>query len=734
MQKVPPISKRMSSRRSKIGVSIFLIALVWIVFGGTLGHDFVNYDDKTYVYGNSLVSAGITPHGLIQAFVDIQTGNWHPLTVISHMLDCQLYGLKAGGHHFTNVLLHTIAVLLLFLVLCDMTGVSRGVAGIGDAGRDQRSQLQRQSGLWRSASVAAVFAIHPLRVESVAWVAERKDVLSAVFFLLTLGAYVRYVRMPSIGRYVTMSILFACGLMSKPMLVTVPIVLLLLDYWPLERSPAFAKGQPAKVGGSPRRIRPSAEQKAEVRHGESVPWRIRSQQIKTRSWSMLVAEKIPLFALSIVSCVVTFLVQERSAGSIAQLPLTLRIENAVVSYVTYIWQMLWPANLAVFYPHPEDQLAIWQVCLAAAFLIAITVLVFALRKTRPYLLIGWLWYLLMLVPVIGIVEVGLQGHADRYTYLPQIGLYLAITWLVADLWVSLRYRTEILIAGAVIVIAALSACAWKQTTYWRNGETLWTRTLAVTKDNDVAHTNFGMLLTDRGQLDDALSHFQSALEIRSSSAHPHYDLSLALIHGDIGNALARKGELDEAIVHLRKAVELQPDYADAHYNLGTALFQKAQLDEAIAQWQIALSIHPNDAGTHTSLGNALVQKGLLRDAIAHYRSALEFSPDSVLPLNNLAWLLSVCPDPSVRNGAEAVQLAQKANQYSQDPIFIRTLAAAYAEAGRFDDAIETAQRASQRARGEGEPGLANRLEEDADLYRRHAPLRDSNLTNAQKNF
>lgn len=449
---------------------------------------------------------------------------------------------------------------------------------------------------------------------------------------------------------------------------------------------------------------------------------------------MLLAEKIPLFALSIVSCVVTFLLQEHSTGSIAQLPFTWRIENAVVSYVTYIWQMLWPANLAVFYPHPENQLAIWQVCLAAAFLIAITVLVFALRQTRPYLLVGWLWYLCMLVPVIGILEVGLQGHADRYTYLPQIGLYIIVSWGVADWSESWGRWREIRTHLGFVAVLLLAWCAWKQTAYWQNGETLWTRTLAVTKDNDVAHTNFGMLLTDRGQLDDALSHFQAALEIRSSSAHPHYDLSLALIHGDIGNALARKGELDEAIVHLRKAVELQPDYADAHYNLGTALFQKAQLDEAIAQWQIALSIHPNDAGTHTSLGNALVQKGLLRDAIAHYRSALEFSPDSVLPLNNLAWLLSVCPDPSVRNGAEAVQLAQKANQYSQNPIFIRTLAAAYAEAGQFDDAMETAQRASRRARGEGEPGLANRLEEDADLYRRRAPLRDSNLTNAQKNF
>jgi len=338
----------------------------------------------------------------------------------------------------------------------------------------------------------------------------------------------------------------------------------------------------------------------------------------------------------------------------------------------------------------------------------------------------------MLVPVIGIVEVGLHGHADRYTYLPQIGLYLAIAWLVADLSVSLRYRRQVLTATAMIIIAGLSACAWKQTSYWRNGEALWTRALAVTQDNDVAHTNLGMLLMERGQLDDALSHFQTALDIRSKTAHSHYDLSLALIHGDVGNALARKGEIDAAMIHLRKAVAFQPDYADAHYNLGTALFQKGQFDEAIVEWQTTLSIRPNDSGTHTSLGNALVQKGALREARDHFQTALKISPDSVLPLNNLAWMMATCPDASLRDGARAVEQARQANQYSEHEtaVFVRTLAAAYAEAGRFTDAIEAAQRALHIAMAQGDSALANQIYQDLGLYRANTPLRDSSLTNA----
>jgi protein O-mannosyl-transferase len=658
------------SLRSEAGRCLLLVALVWLVFGQTLTYDFVNYDDKTYVYGNAVVNTGLSAHGLVQAFTDTRTGNWHPLTIISHMLDCRFYDLRAGGHHFTNVILHTAAVLLLFFVLRGTTGA-----------------------VWRSAFVAALFAVHPLRVESVAWIAERKDVLSAFFFMLTILAYARYVRKPSAARYVTMSILLTCGLLSKAMLVTVPIVLLLLDYWPLKRI------------------------------------------TDSRSFGKVALEKIPLAVLSIVSAIITFLLQERSVGSIAQLPFSWRIQNAIVSYVVYIWQTFWPVRLAVFYPHPENRLPLGYVVTSAALLLAITAVVFRWRQRRPYLLVGWLWYLVMLLPVIGIVEVGLQGHADRYTYLPHIGLFLGATWLINDARIALKVPRTVLLTAATVVIVALAAVSWKQTASWRNSETLWTHTLAVTTDNDVAHTNFGMFLVERGQLDEALTHFETALQIRSSTAHAHYALTLALIQSAIGDVFARKDQLDEAIPHLRQAVELQPDYANGHYNLGTALFQKGLLDAAIEEWQKALAIQPDDAGAHTNLGNAFLQKAALREAIGHYERALLIAPDSTLALNNLGWVLATAPDPSVRNGARAIELAHKANELSgnANAVFARTLAAAYAETGHFPEAIEIAQRASQIAADEGKPTLAKRISEDADRYRSALPLRDQSLTNGQNN-
>src|SRR5438552_4813510 len=665
------------SRLAYFAVCGAIAVLIGIVFGQTLSHDFVNYDDKTYVYGNPLVSAGLSIHGLSRALVDTRTNNWHPLTLVSHMIDCQLYDLKAGGHHFTNVLLHTIAAVLLFFWLRNITGR-----------------------FWSSAFVTALFAIHPLRVESVAWIAERKDVLSAVFFFLTLGAYVRYTRARSFGRYLAMSILFACGLMSKPMLVTTPVVLLLLDYWPLDR------GQRSAVSGH---------------KPESVTWR------------RLVIEKLPLFGLSLGPAVVTLAMQVQSVGATAQLPFIWRFQNALVTYATYIWQIFWPANLAVFYPHPDDRLAWWQVALSAAFLIAITWIVFTLRRNRPYLLIGWLWYLVMLLPVIGIVEVGLQGHADRYTYLPHVGLYIALTWLAADVVRSLPRRKEILAALETALVIILTACAWKQTTYWRNSDTLWARALAVTADNDVALTNLGTSLMERGQLDQALSYFQRALAVRSQSEHRHYNLSLAIIHDSTGNVLAQKGRLSDAIAHFRQAIELRPDFPDAHYNLGTALFQKGDLDGAITEWRTMLSIHPYDAGAHTSLGNALVQKGLLGEAADHYEKALQSDPDAILPLNNLAWVMSTGPDDSLRNNEIAMKLAIKANQLSKEsnPVFIRTLAAAYAQAGQFEKAIETARRASEQANAQGAHDLAVQIREDVDLYQRRTPFRDPSLRNAR---
>ncbi len=645
-----------------------IVALIWIVFGQTLTHDFVNYDDKTYVYGNSLVSSGLTVHGIGQAFVDTYTKNWHPLTIISHMIDCQIFGLKAGGHHFTNVLFHTVAVLLLFLFLARA------------AGR-----------FWCAAFVSAIFAIHPLRVESVAWIAERKDVLSAVFFFLTLIAYARYVRTASLGRYAAVAALFLCGLMSKVMLVTTPAILLLLDYWPLDR----------------------------IRDLKSL-WR-------------LTIEKLPLIALSIACSAVTFILQIRTEESVGQLPLSWRLQNALVTCVTYIWQIFWPTNLAVFYPHPDDRLAFWQVGLAALFLVAVTWTVFAVRRRYPYLLVGWLWYLIMLLPVIGIIEVGLQGHADRYTYLPHIGLCIALTWLIADVSIAIRVPKQVVGTAAVTVVIVFATCAWKQTTYWKNSDSLWTHTLAVTENNDVALTNLGNAFLDRGQLDEALSYLQRALAIRSGSKDQHYNLSLAIIHDTIGNVLARIGRVDEALDHFRQAVDLRPDFPDAHYNLGMVLFRKGDLDGAIAQWRTTLSLHPNDPGTNTSLANALVQKGLFREAVAHYQVTLQSEPDSQLPLNNLAWVLSAAPDDSVRDGAAAVELALHLNQVTHDgnPFFIRTLAAAYAEAGQFEKAIEVGQTASGLAHAQGQHELAGKIEEETDRYRQHLPFRDPTLPNAQ---
>ena len=656
------------SRRTQLALCALIVALTWIVFGQTLGHDFVNYDDKTYVYGNALIQSGITLHSLSRAFVDTQTNNWHPLTLISHMIDFQIFDLKPGGHHFTNILLQTVAAMLLFVWLRNVTG-----------------------DFWRTAFVTALFAIHPLRVESVAWVAERKDVLSAVFFFLTLIAYTRYARRPTTGRYLTMSILFACGLMAKPMLVTTPAILLLLDYWPFK---LIADG---------------------------------------RSFWRLAIEKLPLFALSVGSSIVALALQVHSPTSVGQLPFLWRLENALASYVIYIWQIFWPANLAVFYPHPDDRLSFWQVLFAAAFLIVVTTIAYACRRTRPYLFVGWLWYLIMLLPVIGIIEVGLQGHADRYTYLPQVGLYSALTWLIVDLSASWPRQKEILATFAGVVLIALTFCAWKQTTYWRNSETLWRHTLAATTENDVANTNLGMVLSDRGQFDEALSHLHTALALRSRSEHRHYDLSVAIILDDIGEVLVHKGDLDQAIPYFRRSLEVKPDYPYSRYNLGTTLFKKGDVNGAIEEWQKVLSVQPGDPETLTNIGNAFALKQMLVEAIQHYENALQSDPESERASNNLAWILSTAPDPSFRDGAKAVELAKNANRISnnKNPFYIRTLATAYAEAGQFDAAIETASRAAEEADAQEQHDFAAQIREEMSLYQRHTPLRDPSLQNGQ---
>ena len=671
-----------ASRSRSITVIIYLLlaGISLAVFAQTIRYEFVNFDDDLYVYNAPGIQAGLTIKGIGHAFISQHARNWHPLTTLSHMLDCQLYRLNAAGHHATNIILHTIAVLLLFQVLRQMTGA-----------------------VWKSAIVAALFAVHPLHVESVAWISERKDVLSAFFFLLMLRVYGRYAHAPSTTRYLAVVVLYAAGLMSKPMLVSVPIVLLLLDYWPLRRLEQLS------LTTGKRKIAQSGNQGDVIRR--------------------LLLEKIPLLILSIGACTVTYILQKRTSGAIPPLPLLWRVQNAFASYAIYVWKTLWPTHLAVFYPHPNDTLAIWKVISAIVFLLAITASAIVFRKQRPYLFTGWFWYLVMLLPVIGLVQVGEQGHADRYTYLPHIGLFVLAVWLAADVIGVRRSRSQFAVAAAVVItiITALAWGAFVQTSNWRNSDTLWSHALAVTPNNDVAHNNLGYLCGYRGELDKAISHFETAARIRSGKRDAHYDLGSAFVQMNLADDLARKGRTDEAMVHYEEAIKLQPDYADAYYNRGNVLFAQGRTDEAIADWEKTLQIQPNDADAYTGLGNALLRKGSLREAIANYKKALALAPEDPHSRINVAWVLATASDASIRDGAKAVEFARKAVEISntEDPKFLRALAAAYAEAGRFSQAIEAAQRGMTKATAQSNFEIAHLLQDDIALYQIGLPLRQT---------
>jgi len=625
-----------------VGLCLALAAITFAVFGQTLRHDFVNFDDEDYVFGNPMVARGLTRQGIGWAFTHVHSANWHPLTSFSHMLDCQLYGLRPGGHHLTNVLLHTAAVLALFLVLRQMTGF-----------------------LWRSAFVAAVFAIHPLRVESVAWVAERKDVLSGLFFMLTIGAYVRYARRPWAGGcYGLLLLLFAMGLMCKPMLVTLPLVLRLLDYWPLQR---------------------------------------------TESAGKLWMEKLPLLALSAASCVATIAAQRGFIQTGGSFSLPYRLGNALVACMVYLGQMVWPVGLAVFYPCPRNALPAWEVPLAATLLAGLSALAFGLRRNQPWIWAGWLWYLIMLVPVLGIIQVGGQAHADRYTYLPQIGIYISVAWLAAEWRVS-----RMALGGLMIgVLGVLMVCAWQQTAYWQNSETLWTHTLAYTTDNNVAELNLGSAFLKKGQLDEAIAHFQKALEIKPDYADAHNNLGKALLqngqldeamaqfqkaldikpdhaeaHNNLGAALLKKGGVDEAILHDQEALQIRPDFVEAHVNLGNALLQKDRVDEAIAHYQKALEIEPGLAEAHYNLGVALRQRGSVDESITQFHQAMQLKPDDAASYNDLGTAL-------LQKGelGEAISQFKKALAIKPDYADASyNLALSFHKQGRMDEAIAQYQK------------------------------------------
>jgi protein O-mannosyl-transferase len=509
------------SRSTVAGLCVLLAMAVLLVFGRTVWYQFVCYDDDLYFDHNPHIQSGLTWCDVIWAFRTNYANNWHPLTWLSLMLDVELFGASPAGPHLTNVLLHAVNAMLLFLLLRRLTGAQ-----------------------WRSAFVAAVFAIHPLRVESVAWVAERKDVLSGLFFMLTLWAWACYAESQSRaeGResrakaasaldprlwtldYWLVLLFFALGLMSKPILVTVPFVLLLLDWWPL------------------RRFGPSTR-------------------------LHLVLEKLPFLALSLVSSLATVWAQQGEIVSAVKLPVAIRLCNAVVSYVTYLAQMFYPVRLAVFYPYSADEQLIGNAPLALVLLAGISAGVFMLRRKQSYLLVGWLWYLGMLVPAIGLVQVGAQAHADRYTYLPQIGVCIIAAWAVTDLLCSWRYGRRVLRMGAFGVMVALMTCSWKQTSYWRDSESLWTHTLACTSGNFVGHNNLGNVLADQGRYAGAVEHYLQALAIKPNYAEAHYNL---------GNALALQGRYAEAIGHFQQALQIRPDDVNARNSLDAALMLQAQ--------------------------------------------------------------------------------------------------------------------------------------------------------------
>jgi hypothetical protein len=505
MPTAPELINQREDHRLAVAVCVFLSVIVWVVFAQTLGHDFINFDDDKYVYENAEVSRGLTLDGFKWLLTHSHASLWHPLTTLSHMVDCQIYGLRPAGHHFTSVLLHNVAAVLLFLVLAQMTGR-----------------------VWPSAFVAAIFAIHPMRVESVAWVAERKDVLSGVFLMLTLAAYTRYARAPSVARYLTMSIFVICGLMSKATFVTVPIVLLLLDYWPLRRAKDFG------------------------------------------AWRRLVLEKVPLLAFAAAASAATIFAQTVTMATLEQLPLLPRLKNAAVSLLVYLRQMVWPADLAIFYPHPHDQLNMSLVIVSTVLVVAITFLALFIRRKRPYFFVGWFWFLVLVGPVLGIFQAGLQARADRFTYLPQIGITIALAWTIADSTQQWRHQRAILMSIASVIITALTACAWKQTTYWRDSISVWERALAVTSNNQTAHQNLAVALWDRGKISESRIHSRAADIIHAQTTLKDYPFDIST-RNDLGVLLIRSGDAAGAIQQWDVSLEIDSNDGNALNNLAWVL-------------------------------------------------------------------------------------------------------------------------------------------------------------------
>jgi len=705
----PPINPS-NPQRQTVLICLALALAVLATYGQLWDCDFVGFDDTTYVTSNDMVKQGLSWPGMVWAFTTLQAGFWHPLTWLSLMADSQFYGINPAGYHFTNLLLHLANSLLLFLLLQRMTKAR-----------------------WPSALAAALFALHPLHVESVAWVSERKDVLSTLFWMLALWAYVRYVEeitirkmnqglpgshefdsssVPSVVKsdiFCLLSlVLFALGLMAKPMLVTLPFVMLLLDYWPL------------------RRLRPPL-------------------------WP-LVAEKIPFFALAAASLVVGIMALRRGGAivSLAAMPFGARLANVPISYARYVGKTFWPADLAVLYPI-QLHWPLWKVACAGAFLALITAWAIWRARPQPYLVVGWFWFLGTLVPVIGLVQADSQVMADHYTYIPVIGLFIMVIWGVRE-W-SAFCPAPLLHWLAAVALAACLALTTRQVGYWKNSWQLFAHATAASDDNYLAYYSLGTYYAAAGQRAAAIRYLEQAVRTAPD---------FASAQNNLGRALFQEGRIDEALDHLTNAVSLNPAVPEFHYNLGNAFLAQGRVAEALDQFDLHVHLTPNDATAQFNFGRVLLDNGLAEDAIPHlqkalqinpnapdcacalgsaflqmgrareaigqYQKALQLRPDSMSAGANLAWILASNPDPSLRDGARAVALALRADQLAggQNPIILGTLAAAYAEVGKFSQAAATAQRALQLAGPRTNSPAAAALRAQIALYQSGSPFRDTN--------
>jgi protein O-mannosyl-transferase len=626
-------------KRKGIILALILVAATWAVYWPVKNHEFVNFDDNEYISENWVVQKGLNKESVVWAFTTAFPTYWHPLTWLSITADVELFGLDPGRHHLSNVFLHTINALLLFSLLIRMSGA-----------------------MWRSFFVALLFALHPLHVESVAWATARKDVLSTLFLFLTLLAYDGYTKKQTVKRYLLVLVPYGLGLMAKPMLVTLPLVLLLMDYWPLGRL-HFQEPPPSK-------------KKAKRSAAEG----------KNRSSALSLAyEKLPFLGLALIcTLVVSFL---RASGGEAFIdfetqPLALRIANALVSYVAYLGQAIWPMNLAPYYPFPVS-LPAWQVAGAGVLLALISLGAIRSVSRRPYLLVGWLWYLVTLFPVIGLVQWGLwPARADRFTYVPLIGVFIMAVWGIPEIMGRWKYREVILAASGVAAVLYFSVFTSFQLSHWQNSITLFTRTLEVTDNNFLAHNNLGAALKVNGDVESAIRHYRESLRIDSSYAEANLNLGIELIimgklnealmhlqralqyrpdlgeaHEALGTLLSKLGRTEEAFTHLSRAIQLKPGFAQAHYALGVWFAEQGKTDQAIPHFQEAVRIKPGFAQAHYALGVWFAEQGKTDQAIAHFQEAVRVKPDYVTAIYNLglAFAKQGNMERAVRSFSEAVR-------------------------------------------------------------------------------